>query len=129
MRCSVDHLVGYTILATDGRLGGVAEFYFDDAAWVIRYLVVDTGGWHAARKVLISPAALARPDHASRTFPVTLTREQVRHSPGIDTDKPVSRQHEAALRRYYTCPPTGWVLPTPQGCARQPRFRPLARLP
>ena len=27
-------------------------------------------------------------------LPVSLTREQVKHSPDIDTDRPVSRQHE-----------------------------------
>ena len=36
-------LEGYTIGATDGVIGEVEDFYFDDEAWVIRYLVVSTG--------------------------------------------------------------------------------------
>ena len=33
------------IQATDGELGTVDQFYFDDETWAIRYLTVDTGGW------------------------------------------------------------------------------------
>ena len=28
--------------ATDGEIGNIEDFYFDDEAWTIRYLVVDT---------------------------------------------------------------------------------------
>lgn len=38
-------LEDYAIRATDGTIGHVTDFYFDDEAWVIRYLVVDTGTW------------------------------------------------------------------------------------
>lgn len=52
---SMNDLENYTIRATDGTIGHVTDFYFDDERWVIRYLVVDTGSWLASRKVLISP--------------------------------------------------------------------------
>ena len=42
---SVNELQGYTVLATNGQNGIVDEFYFDDKAWVIRYLDVDSGDW------------------------------------------------------------------------------------
>ena len=48
--------------ATDGAIGHVKDFYFDDEAWVIRYLVVDTGSWLSSRKVLISPIAIGHPN-------------------------------------------------------------------
>jgi hypothetical protein len=35
-------LEDYTIGATDGVIGRVKDFYFDDDVWVIRYLVVET---------------------------------------------------------------------------------------
>jgi len=104
MRRSLNDLVGYTIRANDGDIGKVAEFYFDDQGWTIRYVVVDTGGWLSGRKVLISPVAFGRPDWESHAFPVNLTKEQVRNSPSIDTDKPVSRQHETELHQYYGWP-------------------------
>ena len=91
----------YAIGATDGNVGQVKDFYFDDHAWVIRYLVVDTGPWLLSRKVLISPISIHDPDWAARTLPVAITREQVRNSPDIDTDRPVSRQHEMQYLGYY----------------------------
>ena len=44
---SIKKLDGYRILATagEGEVGTVEEAYFDDEQWVIRYLVVDPGGW------------------------------------------------------------------------------------
>jgi hypothetical protein len=43
------HLKGLEIRATDGEIGSVDEFYFEDETWVIRYLVVQTGGWLGGR--------------------------------------------------------------------------------
>jgi len=100
----VNCLAGYRVHATDGDLGNVVEFFFDDETWTIRYMVVDTGHWLPGRKVLISPVALGQPDWLSKTLPVMLTKEQVRNSPNIDTDKPVSRQHEDDLHTYYSWP-------------------------
>ena len=42
---SVNELQGYTVLVTNGQIGIVDEFYFDDKDWVIRYLVVDSWDW------------------------------------------------------------------------------------
>lgn len=101
MRQNVKRLLGHTIGATDGEIGKVKEFYFDDTTWTIRYLVVETGNWLTGRKVLISPEALRQPDREGTTFPANLTREQVRNSPDIDTDQPVSRQQEIELYKHY----------------------------
>lgn len=101
---NVKDLRGYAIHATDGEIGKVEDFYFDDEDWAIRYLVVDTGSWLSSRKVLISPLALGHPDWMGKLLPVALTKSQVEHSPDIDTQKPVSRQHEAAYLRYYGQP-------------------------
>jgi hypothetical protein len=94
-------LEGYTLGATDGIVGKVTDFYFDDDAWVIRYLVVDTGESPHRRKVLISPIAIGQPNWSERIFPAMLTRDQVKSSPDIDTDKPVSRQQEMGYAGYY----------------------------
>jgi sporulation protein YlmC with PRC-barrel domain len=98
------HLLGYSIHATDGDIGAVTDLYFDDEKWAIRYLVVDTGGWLTGRKVLISPLAIGEPDWDGKALPVSLTKKQVENSPDIDTNKPVSRQHEAAHLGYYEYP-------------------------
>jgi len=88
--------------ATDGEIGTVKEFYFDDHTWTIRYIIVEAGTWLSGRKVLISPAALLPFDWGKGIFPVKLTKEQIKNSPDIDTDKPVSRQMELELQQHYT---------------------------
>jgi sporulation protein YlmC with PRC-barrel domain len=101
---NVKDLRGYAIRATDGIIGKVDDFYFDDEDWGVRYLVVDTGSWLSGRKVLISPIAVGHAGWMARRLPVALTRAQVEHSPDIDTRKPVSRQHEAQYFGYYGYP-------------------------
>lgn len=104
MRRSISRLQGCSVHARDGELGTVDDFYFDDEAWSIRYMVVNTGGWLSGREVLISTAALKKPRWKSRAFPVELTKRQVKDSPGVDTYRPVSRQHEDELNAYYGWP-------------------------
>lgn len=101
MQHTIKSLTGYHLAAEDGAIGKVEEFYFDDETWTIRYLVVKTGNWLSGRKVLISPAALVKASWKNNTFPVQLTKEQIRNSPGIDTDKPVARQQELELHGHY----------------------------
>lgn len=96
---SVRDLEAYAVGATDGETGHVKDFYFDDRAWVVRYLVVDAGTWLSSRQVLISPISIGRPDPAERSLHVWLTKDQVKNSPLVDTDKPVYRQHGAPLIR------------------------------
>jgi hypothetical protein len=95
---------GLAIRATDGVLGQVQDFYFDDESWVVRYVVVETGAWHANRRTLISPMALGAPDWPEKLIPAALTQEQVKNAPDIDTDKPVSRQQEMGYSGYYGYP-------------------------
>jgi len=97
-------MIGYEIRASDGDLGKVDEFYFDDETWTVRYIVVETGNWLSGRKVLISPVAFGKPEFESRTISVNLTCAKVRSSPNIDTEMPVYRQHEAELHEYYQWP-------------------------
>jgi sporulation protein YlmC with PRC-barrel domain len=101
---SMSDLEGYAIRATDGTIGHVKDFYFDDEDWVVRYLIVDTGSWLSSRKVLISPIAVGQSSWADKILSVSITREQVKNSPDIDTDKPVSRQHEMEYLGYYSYP-------------------------
>ncbi len=86
---------GYTIVASNGHLGTVSDFLFDDASWLIRWLVVDTGNWLSGRKVLLPAFALGHLDQERREFSVRLTMQEVKDSPDIDTKRPVSRQMEA----------------------------------
>jgi hypothetical protein len=95
---------GFTIHATDGDMGAVDEFLFDDEQWTIRYLVVNTGAWLTGRPVLVSPITFRSVDWDRETFDVALTRQQVEQSPSLETDQPVSRQQEEEYSRYYGYP-------------------------
>ena len=98
-------LQGLTIHATDGEIGKVDQFYFDDDSWAIRYLTVNTGGWLDGRLVLISPISVtAQADWESKRLHVSLTKKQVENSPSVDTHEPVSRQHEIEYMGYYGYP-------------------------
>jgi hypothetical protein len=97
-------MIGYGIQAVDGDLGKVDDFYLDDTTWTIRYMVAETGNWLLARKVIVSLFALGKPKWKLQVLLVNLTKDQVRHSPDIDTDIPVSRQHEIKLHEYYQWP-------------------------
>jgi sporulation protein YlmC with PRC-barrel domain len=101
---SISDMEGYAIGATDGIIGQVKDFYFDDEAWVIRYLVVEASEWSPRQRVLISPMAIGQSNWPERLFPVSLTQEQVKRSPDIDTDRPVSRQQEMGFLGYYSYP-------------------------
>ena len=101
MKRSINSLIGFTMGATDGEIGEVKEFYFDDATWTIRYLIVETGSWLSGRKVLISPTSLLEPNWDKGIFRINLSKEQIKNSPDIDTERSISRQQELALYAHY----------------------------
>jgi hypothetical protein len=105
---SLKELTGYVVQATDGDVGEVHDLLFSDDSWILRYLVVDTRKWLPGRKVLIPPREMEEPLWQERRFPVSLTQKQVKESPSLDVDEPVSRQHEGALHRYFEWKPY-WV--------------------
>lgn len=107
MQHTIDSLTGFKMNATDGEIGEVKEFYFDDETWDIRHVIVETGGWLSSRKVLIAPQALLSPDWENKNFPVNLTQEQIKTSPLIDTDKPVSKRQLIDMYGHYAWQPYG----------------------
>lgn len=93
----------HSVAASDGDIGTVSDILFDDATWMIRWLVVDTGHWLTGRKVLLPPSALGHAEPSDRTFPVRLTRAEVEASPALDSHRPVSRRFETSTYDHY-----GW---------------------
>ena len=98
---SLHQRFGEKLRASDGEIGHVRDFYFDDKSWNIRYLVADTGHWLAERLVLISPQAFGHLYPEGKVLLVNLTRQEIEESPSIDRHKPVSRQHEEEYHQYY----------------------------
>ena len=67
-------ILGYAIGATDGPIGSITDLLFDDATWLVRWLVVDTGGVFHDRKVLVPPSALGAVNHIGHQLSARLTR-------------------------------------------------------
>ena len=105
MPISLQKLCGRKLAASDGNIGHVDDFYFEDQRWAIRYVVADTGSWLPGRLVLISPYAFACLDHCGDCLPIKLTRKQIEDSPAIESHKPISRQYEERYHAYYEWPP------------------------
>ena len=97
-------LYGNKLGASDGDIGHVKDFFFDDQNWAIRYVVADTGSWLPERQVLISPHAFVYLHQSAKVLAVNLTRKQIENSPPIESHKPVSRQYEEEYHRYYGWP-------------------------
>ena len=104
MLISTKTITNKTLEATDGEIGRCKDFLFDDRFWTIRYMVADTRKWLPGRKVLISPISLSETDWEPDRLPVQLSKTQVKESPGIEEDLPVSKQYEIAFSQYY-----GWA--------------------
>jgi uncharacterized protein YrrD len=93
----------FAIAASDGSLGSVTDVYFDDQEWIVRYFVVETGSWLKGRRVLLSAARLTVFPSAE-WLTIDATREQVRNSPAVETELPVSRQCEQAIYDHFGWP-------------------------
>lgn len=103
MQKTVSELKSYALGAADGEIGSVSDFLFDDNFWAVRYLVADTAKWLPGRRVVIPPIALGKIDWQKKIIPVSLTREQVKHSPELNT-RDFSREQESAYFDYYGWP-------------------------
>jgi len=101
---SIKQLYGTKLAASGDEIGHVKDFYFDDHAWAVRYVVVDTGSWLTGRLILITPHAFGHFYQNADCLIVNLTREQIENSPPIEAHKPISRQYEEQYYRYYGLP-------------------------
>lgn len=97
----VSGLLGAPVFATDGEAGRVRDFLFDDESWKIRFLVLDAGNWLRRRDAIIPASAVELPDWEAGKLRVRLTSAEVRECPDIDSEKPVYRQQEIAMREYF----------------------------
>jgi uncharacterized protein YrrD len=92
---SLRQLYGKKLGASDGDIGHVKDFYFNDQQWAIHYVVADTGSWLSGRLVLISPHAFGNLRQDADCLLVNLTRQQIENCPASESHKPVSLQYQA----------------------------------
>lgn len=110
MSWKVSDLKGDDVLARDGAVGRLDDVYFDDERWSVRYMVVDTGGWVAGRRMLVSPQAVEAGISDPGKLRIGATREQLKDAPGAQTDLPVAEQQRIAQAEGFG-PPYYWSNP------------------
>lgn len=106
-------LSGYPLRCVDGEIGRVRDILFDDETMTTRYLVARPGGIFNTRKVLISTEHIESPKESSRggVFPVNVTKDQIKGSPPLASDAPVSRRYEQEYRRFHSLSPYWMTSP------------------
>jgi hypothetical protein len=116
MLFAVRGLIGLPVRASDGEVGAVKDFLFDDRTWALRWMAVGAGDWLPGRcRVFIHPSAIApltlppKPalpmmsPGATLALAVNLTRGQIEAGPHAHEDDPVTSDMESLLYDYY-----GW---------------------
>jgi hypothetical protein len=98
----------YHVHARDGSIGHIENFLADDAAWDIRYLIVDTRDWWIGQHVLIAPFAVSEIRWNDRIVALNVSRDQVKASPPWDAASVVEHAYEKRLHGYYDWPGYGW---------------------
>jgi uncharacterized protein YrrD len=98
---STREVTGYHIKATDGEIGHLEDFLFDDETWRIRYAIVDTRNWRPGQKVLLRPEWIKRVSWAEREIYASMSRRTIQKSPAWNPDRPISRKYELRLHQHY----------------------------
>lgn len=98
---SANDVRGYHVEATDGQIGHIADFLFDDETWAIRYLVIDTTNWWPGKKVLVSPKWSDRVSWPEGKVSFHLEREVIKGAPEYVPGTPLTRDFETRLHGHY----------------------------
>ena len=85
---SCKEVVGYTVQASDDAIGYIADFLLDDEDWSIQLIVVDPRKWLPGKHVMISPKRIDHIEWVERHVAVSMTRDEVKHSPEYDERNP-----------------------------------------
>ncbi len=101
---SSEAVLGYHVRASDGLIGHVADFLFEEETWAIRHLVVDTHNWLPGKRVLVSPQWIRRVSWGERTLSVALSRRQVEQSSEYDPRYLQSRDYDHPLHQRHSRP-------------------------
>jgi hypothetical protein len=92
-------LVGYDVVAPDGRVGSVREA---GQAAGDSYLVVGAGPPIFGRKVLLPAGAVTRVDSGERKVFVARTRREIKGAPRFDAARHRDKAYHAEVGGYYS---------------------------
>ena len=81
----IDDLRGSAVYGpTDEKLGKIDDVVFDSNSGIIRYLVVDTGGWLKSRRFLVPAEELHPSSTHDNDFTVSKSKAQIEQFPSLD---------------------------------------------
>jgi hypothetical protein len=125
----MEALKSYEIVGSDGELGKLDDFFFDDVEWTVRELLMHTGNWYEGMSVLILPHSVTSIDDRERKIRVSLSRQQIEDAPvaPLDADGLLSRHYEAMIYDFYLMP-YYWLGPYVWGPATLPTVTPNAEM-
>ena len=85
----------------DEKLGKVEDAIFDHSTGLIRYVVVDTGGWLSSKRFLVPADSLKASVEHSNDFEVGLTKEQIESFPPYNDSNLESEQGRSDYEKRY----------------------------
>ena len=115
---SIKDLIGYPVVALDGKAGKVVDVLFGDRHWRVRFLDVETRtGFHfnlhylssetgesvTATRFLVTPDMLGEPKMGMnrRMLPLNLKRDDLRNCLSFAQKRPIEEQYEAEFHRFF----------------------------
>jgi uncharacterized protein YrrD len=101
MLYALNAIENFTVNATDGYIGKIKDFYFDDRTWKLRYLIVETGIWLKNQKVILPASAIKWVHMDENNLTLDLSMYQVKNGPVIDNQLSLMPQTEIDYLSYY----------------------------
>ena len=98
----VHQVINTPVRALDGEIGFLDDCLVEPSRWVVRYVVVRTGDWLEARRVLLSPMSIAAPWGRSG-IQLLVKQAQVAEAPPL-VQSAFGRQEESTLLQFYGQP-------------------------
>lgn len=98
---STAEVTDYHLEATDGEIGHVVDFLFDEQTWAIQYIEASTRNWWPGKKVLFSPQWVNRVSWSDSKLYVDLSRDAIKSGPEYVDSVPITRTYENALWSHY----------------------------
>ena len=85
----------------DGDIGNLHGILFDDADWVIRYLIVKTGHWWLGHEILVPAQWIREVNWLDSSVSVDLSRITLQGAPPYAAAEPLGRNQEVELFSYF----------------------------
>jgi uncharacterized protein YrrD len=101
---SSKEITGYNVEASDGSIGHLEDFLFDERSWQVRYVVVDTRTWLPGRHVLVPPQWITDIDFNERRATVKVPRAAVEASPPYEPRARLPEEDVSDVQRHFE----GW---------------------